>query len=88
LSSKIKILHQDCDPTLADDTSLPQHAYLVEYLVEGLTKFDLVISSKKVDIFDHYWDNYKKDLNNIIQSKGTVSPKVWGGSPTPTKKKK
>lgn len=88
MSSKIKILHQDCDPTLADDTSLPQHAYLVEYLVEGLTKFDLVISSKKVDIFDHYWDNYKKDLNNIIQSKGTVSPKVWGGSSTPTKKKK
>jgi len=87
LSSKIKILHQDCDPTLAQDKSLPQTAYLVEYLVDGLTKFDLVVCSKQVDIFDHYWDNYKENLNNIIQSSGTISPKVWNG-PSPSKTKK
>lgn len=87
MSSKINILHQDCDPTLSQDKSLPQTAFLVEYLVDGLTKFDLVISAKKVDIFDHYYDNYRKDLLNITQSAGTVNPKTWGG-PSPGKKKK
>ncbi len=86
MSSKIKILNQDCDPSLAKDKSLPQTAYLVEYLVDGMTKFDLVVCSKRVDIFDHYWDNYKENLNNIIQSSGTISPKVWSG-PSPSKTK-
>ena len=87
MSSKIKILHQDCNPCLAQDKSLPQNAYLVEYLVEELTKFDLAVSAKKVDIFDHYWDNHKENLNNITQSSGTISPKVWNG-PSPGKTKK
>ena len=91
MSSKIKILHQDCDPTLADDTSLPQHAYLVEYLVEGLTKFDLVISAKKVDIFDHYWDKYRDKFVTMRQSGGQVNPKMWnapGSEPKKEEKKK
>lgn len=88
MSSKIKILQQDCDPTLAEDKSLPQNAYLVEYLVEELTKFDLVVSAKKVDIFDHYWDNYKENLNNITQSSGTVSPKMWNAPSVSSKKTK
>tara|TARA_A100001201_G_C4018863_1_gene179920 strand:+ start:309 stop:575 length:267 start_codon:yes stop_codon:yes gene_type:complete len=88
LSSKIKILHQDCDPTLAQDKSLPQTAYLVEYLVDGLTKFDLVISGKKVDIFDQYYDDYRKDLLNITQSSGTANPKTWGDTSPSSKKKK
>ena len=71
--TKINILHQDCDPTLGEDKSLPQTAYMVEYLVDGLTKFDLVIAAKKVDIFDHYYDNYRKDLLNITQSSGTLT---------------
>ena len=87
MSSKIKILHQDCDPTIAQDKTLPQTAYLVEYLVDGMTKFDLVIGAKKVDIFDYYYDNYKKDLLDINQSAGTSNPKLWGGSSTPKKKK-
>ncbi len=87
LSSKINILHQDCDPTLAQDKSLPQTAYLVEYLLDGMTKFDVVICAKKVDIFDHYYDNYRKDLLNITQTDGTANPKTWGGS-SPGKKKK
>ncbi len=85
--TKINILHQDCDPTLGEDKSLPQTAYMVEYLVDGLTKFDLVIAAKKVDIFDHYYDNYRKDLLNITQSSGTANPKTWGGSSQGKKKK-
>ena len=88
MSSKIKILHQDCDPSLAQDKSLPQNAYLVEYLVEELTKFDLVVSAKKVDIFDHYYDNYRGDFKNMTQAQGRISPKLWGNKPKKESKKK
>jgi len=40
---------------------------------------DITISQKKVEIFDHYYDKYKKDLINIVQSKGTANPKLWKG---------
>ena len=85
---KIKILHEDCDPSLSKDTSLPYTAYLIEYTVDGLTKFDIVVSSKKVDIFDHYWDLYKHDLIRFTQSSGTINPKLWGNSSPSTSKKK
>ena len=84
MSSKIKILHQDCDPTIAQDKTLPQTAYLVEYLVDGMTKFDLVIGAKKVDIFDYYWDKYR-NLKSMTQAEGRVSAKLWQD---PKKKKK
>lgn len=75
--SKIKFLHTDCDPSLAQDKSLPCTAYLVEYTLDGLTKFDIVISSKRVYIFDHYWDNYRKDFISMNQTAGVVNPRLW-----------
>lgn len=84
----MKILHRDCDPSLADDKSLPYTAYLVEYLQDGITKFDIVITNKKVDIFDYYWDNYRNDFIRMTQSEGRVNPKLWGIKPPETKKKK
>jgi len=84
----LKILHRDCDPSLADDKSLPYTAYLVEYLQDGITKFDIVITNKKVDIFDYYWDNYRNDFIRMTQSEGRVNPKLWGIKPPETKKKK
>ena len=36
----VKILRQDCDPSLAEDRSLPYTAFLVEYKQDGMTKFD------------------------------------------------
>lgn len=88
MSDSIKILHQDCDPTLAQDRSLPYTSYLVEYLQDGITKFDIVTSKKKVDIFDHYWDNYRHDFVNMTQSEGRINPKLWGNSPSKESKKK
>ena len=75
--SNVKIIHADCDPSLAQDKSLPCTSYLVEYTLDGLTKFDIVISSKRVDIFDHYWDNYRKDFINMSQTAGVVNPRLW-----------
>lgn len=83
----MNVLHTDCDPSLADDRTLPYTAYLVEYLQDGMTKFDIVIANKRVDIFDYYWDRYREDFINMTQTEGRVNPKLWGNKP-PEKKKK
>ena len=68
----MKTLFSDCDPTVADDRTLPTNAFLIEYLQDGMTKFDIVMSSKKVEIFDWYWDRYRNDLKNITQCEGCL----------------
>lgn len=85
--TNVKIINQNCDPTQAKDTKLPNSCYLVEYKVEGESCFDLVISSKQVDIFDHYYDQYGKDFVRYTQSEGRVNPKLWV-NPSPDSKKK
>lgn len=81
----MKIIYRDCDPSLADDRTLPHTAYLVEYLQDGMTHFDIVVASKRVEIFDYYWDNYREDLIRMTQSEGRSNPKVWSN---PNQKKK
>ena len=88
MSEKINFLYQDCDPTLAEDKKLPTSAFLIEYLQDGVTKFDIVTSYKQVDIFDHYWDNYRSDFKNLTQAMGTVNPKLYGAEPKKPEKKK
>ena len=77
MGKDINLIHEDCDPTVAEDKSLPTNAFLIEYLQDGVTKFDLVTALKTVDIFDHYWDNYRGDLKNITQAMGNVKPNLW-----------
>lgn len=81
----IKMIHKDCDPSLCEDRSLPYTAYMVEYLQDGMTKFDICSASKQVDIFDHYWDHYRHDFVNMRQTEGRVNPKLWQD---PNQKKK
>jgi len=78
-----KILHEDCDPALSQDRSLPYTAFLVEYMQGDVSKFDIVTAPKQVDIFDDYWDKYGNDFVNMTQTEGRVNPKMWN----PTKKK-
>ena len=73
----MKIISQDCDPSVSTDRSLPYTTYLIEYLLDGMTKFDLVSSSKKVDIFDYYWDLYRSDFINMTQTEGRINPRLW-----------
>jgi|TARA_B100000035_G_scaffold31627_1_gene24100 hypothetical protein len=75
--SKIRVLQTDCDPQLAEDRTLPYTSYIVCYLIEGTPHYDIVTSSKNVDIFDHYWDRYKQDLQWYKQTEGRISPKLW-----------
>ena len=80
----MNIIHKDCDPSLAQDRSLPYTAYLVEYLQDGMTHFDIVTCNKRVEIFDYYWDRYREDLINMTQTEGRMNPKLYN----PPKKKK
>ena len=84
----IKILHQNCDPSVANDRSLPYTAYLVEYETEGVIAYDIVIPNKRVDIFDYYWDKYREGFKGFKQSEGRANPKLWGIKPKEEKKKK
>jgi len=73
----MQILHHNCDPKLADDRSLPYTCYLVWYENGGVLCYDLVLSGKRVEIFDYYWDNYREDFKGFKQSEGRVNPKLW-----------
>jgi hypothetical protein len=73
----IRMIHRDCDPTLAQDRTLPCTAFLVEYIDGEVTKFDIVMASKKADIFDEYWDKYRKNLIKFTQTEGRQNPKIW-----------
>jgi hypothetical protein len=83
----VKIIYKDCDPSLGNDRSLPCTAYLVEYLQDDMTHFDIVVTNKRADIFDYYWDNYREDFVNMTQTEGRSNPKVWS-PPNQDKKKR
>ncbi len=86
MAKGVKLISEDCDPSASLDRSLPSSAYMVEYQEGGMSKFDLVMSGRMVEIFDMYYDKYKKDLINITQAEGRVSPKLW--NPPGAKKEK
>ncbi len=73
----MKIIHEDCDPKLAEDRQLPYTAYLVEYVKDGGSHYDVAMANKQSDMFDYYWDKYKEGLIKWTQSKGTLAPGRW-----------
>tara|TARA_R100000908_G_scaffold63128_1_gene43492 strand:- start:988 stop:1242 length:255 start_codon:yes stop_codon:yes gene_type:complete len=82
-----KILNEACDPELANNRSLPYTSYLVTYLVDGVETHDITICSKAVDLFDQYYDKYKKDFIKFDQTEGRVNPKQWNPPGSEEKKK-
>ena len=56
----MKIIHENCDQELANDKTLPNNAFLVEYKVEGTSCFDITVGAKQSEIFDYYYDKYRK----------------------------
>ncbi len=84
----MRILHQNCDPEVANDRSLPYNAYLVTYEIDGAIAYDLVIPDKQMEIFDYYWDRYREGLKGWKQSEGRVNPKLWGNKPKEEKKRR
>jgi hypothetical protein len=84
----MKIIHHNCDPSVANDRTLPYTAYLVTYKIDGTISYDLVIANKKIEIFDYYWDRYRNDLIGFKQSEGRVNPKLWSPPKKQDKKRK
>ena len=84
----IKIINENCERELANDRTLPYNAYLVTYEVDAVMAYDLIISDKKIDIFDYYWDKYREGLKGWKQSEGRVNPRNWGNKPTEEKKRR
>jgi hypothetical protein len=86
--SFLKVISKECDPSLATDRSLPYTSYLIEYLQDDITKFDIVTGDKQSEIFDHYWDLYKKDFVNMTQTEGRKNPRLWTDPNEPKKEKR
>ena len=85
----MRVIHEKCDPKLADDRKLPYTAYLVQYEVEGKETYDIAMGSGQVEIFDHYYDKYKKGFKSLTQSKGTMRPNLWNSTAkAPQRKRK
>jgi len=85
----LNIIHEKCDPKLAKDRKLPYTAYLVQYEVEGKPTYDITIGDSQVEIFDAYYDKYKKGLKWLKQTEGTIRPNLWNNNvATPPKRRK
>ena len=83
----MKVIKEDCDPNVDNTSDLPNNCYLVTYKKDGAVTHDLVAAAKQSEIFDNYYDKYKKDFVFMKQSEGRVNPKLWG-NPSPKERKK
>ena len=83
----MNIIHEKCDPKLADDRKLPYTSYLVQYEVEGKVEHDIAMGSGQVEIFDAYYDKYKKGFKWLKQTQGTTRPNLWN-QPAPKRKRR
>ena len=81
------ILQEKCDPDSAKDKSLPRDSYLVTYLNDNETCYDIVRSANQVEVFDHYYDK-AYTVKSIEWTDGTVHPKMYGYVPKDVKKKR
>lgn len=72
----------------AKDSSFPNDAYLIWYLVDGNQCIDLVRGTR-VRIFDMYYDKYGIGaVQKIDFGYGRMNPKLWGYKQPEKKKRK
>tara|TARA_Y100001970_G_scaffold131467_1_gene162197 strand:- start:10924 stop:11193 length:270 start_codon:yes stop_codon:yes gene_type:complete len=86
----VKIIAEKCDKAAGDNKKLPYTAYLVEYKIDNKITYDIAIADKAADLFDHYYDKYKKNFVGFKQAGGIANPKLWNNKqkPLPPPKKK
>ena len=78
--SPVKILHKDCDLSVANNRELPYDSYVVTYVEDGRICYDIVQPRKQMEIFDYYWDKYRENFKppwsnpreESIQNFGTI----------------
>ena len=84
----MKVIHEKCDLEKDNNTKLPYTAYVIQYEHEGKIVHDIAMGQKASDIFDHYYDKYKKGFKWLKQAGGTLRPNLWNAKPPQRKKKK
>jgi len=75
------------------DSELPTDTHVIEYVVDGETTYDAVRAYKKSNIFDEYYDKFKRDgisaeVISITNGYGRIKPKLYGYTPQPVETKK
>ena len=80
----MNILHAECNPDMAKDKKLPYNAYLVCYMGEDqVIKHDIAMSGTATELFDTYYDKYKKGFQWLKQTEGRMKPSLWKFKNTP-----
>lgn len=83
-----ELIYERATLELAKDPTLPLDAYLVYYEVDGNMRMDVCRGSRRVDIFDLYYDKFGPGcLKKITWGYGKKNPKLWGYK-APEKKKR
>ena len=73
----------------AKDSSLPNDAYLIWYIVDGEEYIDLTRCPKRVNLFDMYYDKYGPGaVKKIDFGYGRTNTKLWGYKQPEKKKRK
>jgi hypothetical protein len=73
----------------AKDPSLPSDAYLIWYKVDDEVLLDVTRCSKRVHLFDMYYDKFGPgSVQKIDFGYGRVNPRLWGNKPPEKKKRK
>ena len=83
----VTVIHEKCDLEKDNNTKLPYTSYVIQYEVDGKVVHDIAMAQKAVDIFDQYYDKYKKGFKWLKQTGGTVRPNLWN-APAPKRKKR
>jgi len=83
-----EILQEKCTKQDAKNKQLPIDSHLVTYMIDGNIFHDIIRTSKRVNIFDMYYDKFGNCLKSIEWTDGRISPRLWGYKPPQTKKRK
>ena len=83
-----EILQEMCKLQDGKNKQLPTDSYLVTYINDGITYYDIIRTGKKSSIFDMYYDKFGNCLESIEWTEGKVNPRYWGYKPPQTKKRK
>ena len=82
----LDFIHKDCHHSMSKDKKLPKDSFLVVYKVKEEIKHDITRAGSKVEIFDHYYDNYD-GVVSITWTEGIVDPRTYLKSKTTSSKK-
>jgi hypothetical protein len=84
-----QILLEKTSVEKAKDSSFPNDAYLIWYIVDGKECIDLTRCHKRVNLFDMYYDKYGPgSVQRIDFGYGRVNPRIWGYKQPEKKKRK